>query len=56
VVDNIFIDSSRKHRICIEPVVDGVYDAKLLGLKITESILNYNSYTNKTGLIHNETA
>jgi hypothetical protein len=56
-IDNVFIDSSRKHHISIEPVINGLsdHDAQLLVIKNIESFSNYHNYRKRTRLINNDT-
>jgi hypothetical protein len=55
--DDIFIDSSRKDHIFIEPVISGLSDhgVLLLVIKNIESISNYHNYRQQIWLIKNET-
>jgi hypothetical protein len=55
--DNVFIDSSRKEHISIEPVINGLsdHDAQLLVIKNIESISNYHNYRKRTRLINKDT-
>jgi hypothetical protein len=57
VIDNVFIDSSRKEHISIELVTNGLsdHDAQLLVIKNIESISNYHNYRKQIGLINKDT-
>jgi hypothetical protein len=56
-IDNVFIDSSRKEHISIEPVINGLsdHDAQLLFIKNIESISSYRNYRKGTRLIKRDT-
>jgi hypothetical protein len=56
-IDNVFMDSSRKEHISIEPVINGLsdHDAQLLVIKNIESISNYHNYRKQTRLINKDT-
>jgi exonuclease III len=55
-IHNVFIDSSRKDNISIEPVINGLSDyARLLVIRNMESIFNYHNYRKQIRLINNDT-